>query len=77
MKDVCSIGTSGPAQPILKNKNNATVIAAAKYGKGIVVAIGDPWLYNEYTNGRLPAKFENDKAADDLAKWLLKQISSR
>ena len=77
MKDVCSIRTSGPARPMLKNKNNTTVIAVAKYGKGTVVAVGDPWLYNEYTNGRLPAKFENSKAADDLVKWLLKQIPSR
>ena len=74
MKDVCSIGTSGPAHPLLKNKNNATVIAVAKYGKGTVLAVGDPWLYNEYTNGRLPAKFENDKAADDIIKWVLKQV---
>lgn len=73
MKDVCSIATNHPAYPLLKNKNNATIIALAKYGKGTVLAVGDPWLYNEYTNGRLPPKFENDKAADDLVKWLIKQ----
>jgi len=74
MKDVCSIGIKAPAYAILKNKNNAVIIAAAKYGRGTVLAVGDPWLYNEYTNGRLPSKFENDKAADDLVKWLVKQI---
>lgn len=75
MKDVCSISTNTPAYPLLKNKNGATIIALAKYGKGTVLGVGDPWLYNEYTNGRLPAKFENEKAANDLAKWLLKRIA--
>ena len=72
MKDVCSIGLSGPAKAALKNGDGAVIIATAKYGKGTVVAVGDPWLYNEYTNGRLPASFENDKAANDIAGWLVK-----
>ena len=72
MKDVCSIGTTGNAKPVLKNKGGATIIAIAKYGKGTVVAVGDPWFYNEYTNGRLPAGYENDKAANDVAVWLIK-----
>jgi unsaturated rhamnogalacturonyl hydrolase len=39
-----------------------------------VFAIGDPWLYNEYADGRkLPADFDNYKAAEDLVKWLLGQ----
>jgi unsaturated rhamnogalacturonyl hydrolase len=71
LKDVCSIAISGPAKAALKNNNGAVIIATAKYGKGTVFAVGDPWLYNEYTNGRLPKSFENDKAADDVAKWLI------
>jgi unsaturated rhamnogalacturonyl hydrolase len=74
MKDACSISVSGPAKPLLKNSNDATIIATAKYGKGTVIAVGDPWLYNEYTNGRLPAGYENDKAANDLVQWLLQQV---
>ena len=74
MKDVCSISLTGPAQSVLKNKDGAVIIGAAKYGKGTVLAVGDPWFYNEYVNGRLPAKFENDKAVDDIAKWLIAQI---
>lgn len=72
MKDVCSISTTGRAKPVLKNNAGATLIASAQYGKGTAIAIADPWLYNEYTNGRLPAKygFENDKAAHDLVVWL-------
>jgi unsaturated rhamnogalacturonyl hydrolase len=73
MKDACSIGLTGTAVPVLKNKDGATVIASAKYGKGTVIAVGDPWLYNEYVNGRLPAGYENDKAVSDIARWLLKQ----
>lgn len=72
MKDVCSIDTKNAAKPVLKNGAGATVIAAAKFGKGNVIAIADPWLYDEYVNGRLPKEmgFENDKAAQDLVLWL-------
>jgi unsaturated rhamnogalacturonyl hydrolase len=42
-------------------------------GKGKVIAVGDPWLYNEYLDGRkLPALYQNYAGAEDLAKWLLK-----
>ncbi|WP_428328179.1 DUF4350 domain-containing protein [Mucilaginibacter sp.] len=73
MKDVCSISIKSPAKARLKNSSNSTVIAVAVYGKGTVFAVGDPWLYNEYTNGRLPATFDNDKAANDIAHWLLNE----
>ena len=53
-------------------------MAVAKMGKGTVFAVGDPWLYNEYLDGRkLPASFENYKAAGDLVKWLLKQSTKK
>ncbi|HWZ14721.1 MAG TPA: DUF4350 domain-containing protein [Mucilaginibacter sp.] len=74
MKDVCSIDIKSPAYVGLRNSNNAVIIAIAKYGKGTVFAVGDPWLYNEYTNGKLPAGYENDKAAEDITRWLIKQI---
>jgi len=72
MKDACSISIKKPATALLRS-GDAVIIAKAKYGKGVVVAVGDPWLYNEYMNGRLPAGFENDKAANDLVKWLIKE----
>lgn len=51
------------------------IIATAKYGKGAVFAVGDPWFYNEYTDGRkLPADYDNYQAAHDLVRWALKQI---
>jgi unsaturated rhamnogalacturonyl hydrolase len=74
LKDVCSISTQNNAVSALKNKNSATIIAIAKYGKGTVMAVGDPWVYNEYLNGRLPSDYENDKAADDVVKWLISNI---
>ena len=73
MKDICGIALSGPAKPLLKN-GDAVVIATAKYGKGTVFAVADPWLYNEYTNGHLPAGYDNDKAIVDVTQWLLKQV---
>ncbi|MGN6641274.1 MAG: DUF4350 domain-containing protein [Mucilaginibacter sp.] len=77
IKDACSISTTGVAKPALKNKNGAAIIAVARYGKGVVMAVGDPWLYNEYVNGRLPAGYENDKAATDVAKWLISQVQGK
>ena len=63
-----------PAKALV-TKDNAVIIAVAKYGKGTVFAVGDPWVYNEYIDNRklLPAEFENYKAAEDLVKWLLQQ----
>ncbi len=72
MKDACSVSIKKPAAAMLRSKD-AVIIAEAKYGKGTVVAVGDPWLYNEYMNGRLPAGYENDKAANDLVKYLLQK----
>ncbi|AMR33616.1 hypothetical protein A0256_20380 [Mucilaginibacter sp. PAMC 26640] len=71
LKDICSIALSGKAIPVLKTTNGAVIAATTKYGKGFVFAIGDPWLYNEYVNGRLPAAFDNNHAADDLVNWAL------
>jgi len=73
IKNAASIAIQHSAMPVLKTKDGKNAIVSAKYGKGTVLAVGDPWLYNEYTNGRLPARFENDKAANDVAQWLLEQ----
>jgi hypothetical protein len=73
IKNASSINISGKVEPVIKTNDGKIAMVKVKYGKGYVLAVGDPWLYNEYTNGRLPAKFENDKAADDVAKWLLEK----
>jgi len=75
MKDACSIAVKGDAYPLLKQKNDI-IIAGSNYGKGLVVAIGDPWLYNEYVNGKLQVEFENDKGANDLVTWLKNKLNN-
>ena len=73
-KEVCSITVKAPARSVL-TKGDLVVFATAKIGKGTVFATGDPWLYNEYTDGRmLPAIYQNAEAAKDLVKWLISQI---
>lgn len=72
LKEVSTITVKAPAQANA-SKDGDIIIATAKYGKGVVLAVGDPWLYNEYIDGRkLPAEYENYKAGEDLARWLLK-----
>jgi unsaturated rhamnogalacturonyl hydrolase len=74
IKELSSLRISNPATVLLKNGNDL-VFATAHYGKGTVIAVGDPWLYNEYVDGRkLPADFENLRAADELIQWMLRQI---
>ena len=76
IKELATLKLSKPATPVL-NKEGRVVAAMAKYGKGTVFAIGDPWLYNEYVDGRkLPAEFNNYQAATDLVNWLIKQTPS-
>ena len=71
VKEIATLSVTPPAKAIV-TKEGKNIIAVATYGKGTVFVIGDPWLYNEYTDGRkLPAEFDNYKAAQDLAKWLL------
>jgi unsaturated rhamnogalacturonyl hydrolase len=50
-------------------------MATAKYGKGTVFAVADPWVYNEYTDGRnLPPEYDNLAGATELVSWLVKQV---
>ncbi|RZL48403.1 MAG: glycoside hydrolase family 88 protein [Pedobacter sp.] len=75
IKEYSSLKLSGDAKSILKDKDGDNVISITKYGKGTVFVIGDPWLYNEYVDGRkLPANYDNFKAANDLVNWLTKQV---
>jgi len=70
LKEISTLTLKKPAKPILV-KNTNVIIAIAKYGKGLVFAVGDPWFYNEYMDcRRLPEEYENKKAADNLIKYL-------
>ena len=74
VKDVCTISVSSPAHAVL-TEGDDIFMATAKYGKGTVYAMVDPWLYNEYTDGRkLPATFDNFAAGNELVRWILEQV---
>lgn len=73
IKEISTIKLSSPAKAVFTDGNDV-IMAVAKVGKGTVYAVGDPWFYNEYVDGRkIPAEYENFKAATDLANWLLLQ----
>jgi unsaturated rhamnogalacturonyl hydrolase len=73
MKDTCAISLKYPAKALLEDKAGI-VMATAKYGKGTVVGIVDPWLYNEYTDHRNPLpRQDNYEAGKEFVSWLLKQ----
>jgi len=73
LKELSVLNIKAPAKANT-TKDGDVIIATAQFGKGKVLIVGDPWLYNEYVDGRkLPAEYENYKAAEDLVKWLLKK----
>jgi lysophospholipase L1-like esterase len=73
IKQFSSITTVPPAQPVLMTRG-VTAIAEARIGAGRVIAVGDPWLYNEYIdNRRLPAGYENEEAANGIVRWICSQ----
>jgi unsaturated rhamnogalacturonyl hydrolase len=77
IKELSTLTVTAPAHSALTDKGDV-IVAVAKYGKGTVFAVGDPWFYNEYTDGRkLTPDFDNFKAANDFVKWLVKRIPSK
>jgi len=74
LKEISTITLSGPAKSILTDKGDV-LMAVAKVGKGIVYAVVDPWIYNEYVDRRnkLPLEFDGYDAAIDLAGWAVRQ----
>lgn len=77
IKELSSLSLKSPAKAIIEDQGY-TVMAVASLGKGTVFAVGDPWLYNEYTDGRkLPMTYKNYSAAQDLAGWLINQIPKK
>ncbi len=76
MKDTCSLTLSGKAVPLMKDSKGELLMAWTRYGKGMVFAVTDPWVYNEYTDGRkLPAEYDNFGGGVELVQWLLEQRS--
>lgn len=74
LKEISILETQSPASAVVREGED-TIMAVAKLGRGTVFAVGDPWLYNEYVDGRrIPTSFQNFQAGKDLAEWLLKQV---
>lgn len=80
MKDTCAISLREPASALLRDRGDV-VMAAARYGRGTVFAAVDPWLYNEYTDGRkdqrIYGQFDNFAAGQEVVRWLLDQVPAQ
>jgi unsaturated rhamnogalacturonyl hydrolase len=74
MKEICTITLSKGAVSLLTDKGDV-IMATRKFGKGTVFAVTDPWLYNEYTDGRkLPSDWDDNAGGMELVRWLLQQL---
>jgi len=52
IKELSTLNLSGPRKTSLYTDGGNNIMAVARVGKGTVFAVGDPWFYNEYTDGR-------------------------
>jgi unsaturated rhamnogalacturonyl hydrolase len=74
LKEISVLEVKKPAQALI-SQDGDVIFATARVGSGAVFAVGDPWLYNEYLDGRkIPAEFENFTAARELVIWSLNQL---
>jgi len=77
MKEICTLTLQSPATAIWTNKGDI-LLAEAHYGKGVVIGFVDPWLYNEYADGRkLPLSYDNLAGGKEYVRWLLKQLPKK
>jgi unsaturated rhamnogalacturonyl hydrolase len=71
IKELSTLKIHTPAKAVLSDGGDV-IMAFSQIGKGGVFAVGDPWFYNEYMDQRrLPAGYDNKKAAENLFRWLL------
>jgi unsaturated rhamnogalacturonyl hydrolase len=77
LKEISTLKLSGKAKSVL-DRDGETIMAVSRHGKGTVFALGDPWLYNEYVDGRrLNGAFDNNEAARELSRWLLERTKEK
>ncbi|MFA6542435.1 MAG: GDSL-type esterase/lipase family protein [Bacteroidota bacterium] len=70
IKQVSSMALKSPAVPLLTEEGSC-LMATAQAGKGFVIAVGDPWIYNEYMHAaRVPDGYQNYDAAKQFSRWL-------
>ena len=82
MKQICTITASPPGKSILTGRGTDaegdTVMAVTHLGRGLVYANVDPWVYNEYTDGRKnPLDEQNFAAGEQLTRWIVEQAIER
>jgi unsaturated rhamnogalacturonyl hydrolase len=70
MKDTSTITVTGPAQALVTDHGDI-MIAVSHLGKGTVLAVVDPWFYNEYADGRKMRQYDGFEAAQDVAAWAI------
>lgn len=76
LKEISTLQVKYPAHSIFSDQGDI-IMAVSHVGKGTVFAVGDPWFYNEYTDGRkLPAEYKNYEAACDLSDWIFSQVKN-
>ncbi|HEX3437547.1 MAG TPA: glycoside hydrolase family 88 protein [Pseudacidobacterium sp.] len=74
IKEICTITPKDPTVAVWRDKGDV-LLAKAKYGKGVVIGLVDPWLYNEYTDGRkLPPPYDNFAGGKEYIRWLVEQV---
>jgi len=74
LKDVSSLSVQPPAVASV-TKEGDVIMATARYGKGTVFVVGDPWIYNEYIESpKLPAAVQNMEGAQEWVRWLGRQV---
>lgn len=64
--DLAPLRVTAKDASVLLSERDTPMMAAVRNGKGIVVALGDPWLYNEYLYSR-----DNRLIAEELFRHLL------
>jgi unsaturated rhamnogalacturonyl hydrolase len=65
--ELAPLRVSGGAEVLLEDKGTP-IMALAREDKGIVFALGDPWVYNEYINHK-----DNRRIAANLFRLLMKK----
>src|ERR1700722_5302689 len=85
MKEICTLQVADPAKTLLiapkqgGAQGTDIIMATSHYAKGLVFAVGDPWIYNEYIDvgKKTPSlPIGNRKAAENLVQWLLSAASA-
>jgi len=65
--DLAPLRVTGQGAETLLAERDTVMMAATRYGTGQVVALGDPWLYNEYLYTQ-----DNRRIAEELFRKILK-----